>query len=187
MARHQLDIIYNFPELVDITSPGSIIAAIGIDADGRIRTGEDAIEYEPLKTEYKLSSDDLENGRRFSFPQGIIDAKEQGSSTGFPISKLGQSKDGYPPLQLKLRTASDASSGNYEFPIVFTYETNGEIKQNNRQIQVHVNSRVEQLQPWATRAVILSAFIALASLVVSSISLVVSSNLLKILSRILGF
>lgn len=164
IGDNRLDIIYGFQHLINADGQGQAESAVGIDLDGNIRTGQETIDDELIKTRYELPA----TGRQFSFASELINTHGHESETDFPPSELGRSHDGNPPLRLEIKTGAEASPGNYELPLVFTYGSGEIIKQDRTHVGVHVNSWVERHRYASTIAIIASAVIALLSLIATS-------------------
>lgn len=159
---NRLDVVYEFDNLINPKDRGEAESAVAIDIDGNIKTGEDPIQDDLIKTNYELPT----TGRRFSFSERLIN-NNPNSETDFPPSKLGQSHDGNAPLRLNIQTDGNADPGDYALPLIFTYKAGDEIRQTQHHANIYVKSWVERHKIESTIAVIISGIVAVFTFISS--------------------
>ncbi|MFC6825241.1 hypothetical protein [Halopelagius fulvigenes] len=69
------------------------------------------------------------------------------------------------PIQVELDIAEDAEPGDYDFQMFLLYSDRLDAFQSSAVVEIHVQSKVEEYEPWPQRFAILGALIALASLI----------------------
>jgi hypothetical protein len=57
-----------------------------------------------------------------------------------PPLKTEVSNDNKPPIQIELPISTSANPGDYTIPVTFTYEGDGELRQSQTAVDIHVNN-----------------------------------------------
>ena len=81
---------------------------------------------------------------------------------GIPMIMSENSWDDYPPILLTIITNKKAPKGDYDIYLTFTYSIQGNLSQDQKVVQFHINNWWERNQGWIG---IIGAFIAIVSLI----------------------
>lgn len=158
LGRHRLDII---PGHTDLTGEqvGTVRQSVAYE-DGQTVTGDQALSL-GLEHGYTLS----DSGRYFSFHSEILTPSDpDGEENTLALTPFEKYHDGHAPIEITLETREDARAGDYTITLMFSYETDGEIKQTTTPVDIHVMSRAERYQPYTNYAIIATAALGLLSL-----------------------
>lgn len=158
LGRHRLDII---PGHTDLTGKevGTVRQSVAYE-NGQTVTGDEALEL-GLEHGYTLS----DSGRYFAFhPEILTPVDTDSGDNTLALTPFGQYHDGHAPIEITLKTREDARAGDYTITLMFSYETDGEIKQTTTTVDIRVMSRSEQYQPYTNYAIIATAALGFVSL-----------------------
>lgn len=165
--RNKLTIIHTQPKMLDDSNNrvGDIalpIFSVRQEEQSRLVTGKLASWHKDI-TQANLDKaggtvnlvDDY-----FLTPPGIKSPNEK----SLPPISSEQVYDGHSPVEVTYDVSDNAAPGDYQIHIIFTYQSRDVTKQSSSIVEVHVNDRREQLEPWFTRVALASVGIALLSL-----------------------
>jgi hypothetical protein len=93
------------------------------------------------------------------FSDDPVFSKDKGASKSKLVPIMAESSwDDLPPLYLKLNTAKDAPSGDYDISFIFTYGDSQNLLQDYKLVQFHITSWWERNQGWVVPIGVVIAF-----------------------------
>lgn len=157
-----LTILHAHPEIIDPRESGEIIPSVHV-YDNKVLCGLEKLEEEVGDQELSVN----QTGVRLGIDRELL-TQESGEDLG-PLERTHPLDDGDPPYRLELKTVDDAPlGGNYEISFVLVYKTAEEIVTTRETVKVHVKTSSERYSKEIAIATIISAAIALISLIYST-------------------
>lgn len=171
ITQNQLFVGHEHPDLVG-ANKGRLETCLVVD-DGVV-TGDNAEDHGA-----PIVKDLSEAGGHVSLQTELFEQMAPGefdSNTDVPhfsVPYTGTRHNGIPPLRYVLETDEDATPGEYDLPIVFLYELDGDEQFREREtVSVHVNTTRERIEPVPTAAVVIGGITSVLSLVYAAAGLV---------------
>lgn len=140
----KLQVFHLQNDLIDPDAPGEFVR--WVDSKSSISGNQILIRGEDAREEFSIDNWNTVILLQDWFFENIPNDSENDSEPQADLGiKLSEGiHENHPPLLLRLRVSLDAKPGNYELPMVFTYISEDDVKQDSETISIHVNSWVDR-------------------------------------------
>ena len=166
IERHKMTAFLDYDALLS-SEGGSISIPFAQDEDGGIMIGKPALEsdrtfhhsIESNSATMYLSNILLHDSPSFSPPP-----EDDSIEALYPTIIAEGDWGDHAPIEIELNISEDANPGDYEFQLYFFYSDRLELYQTQSKVEIHVQNKVEEYEPWPQRFAIIGGLIALISL-----------------------
>ncbi|MFA9503925.1 hypothetical protein ACERIM_14270 [Natrinema sp. H-ect1] len=167
IERHKLTMFLEYDSLLS-GEGGNFSIPFAKNEDGGISYGKPAIEsddqfvreIEGNSTTVYITDFIFFDSPAFEFPD------EKGSEDWmYPVIISEGDWGKHAPIEVELNIDEDAEPGDYDFQMFLMYSDRLESYQSSTTVKIHVQSKVEEYEPWPQRFAIFGALVALASLI----------------------
>lgn len=163
--RHKFTMFSEFDDLLS-SDGGTIAIPFSKDEEGGISYGEPALEADDyFKHSIEGNSVTMYISELLFFDSPNSDIPEDNASDRLYPTIITEGDWGeHAPVEIELSIAEDVKPGDYNIQMYFLYSDRLETYHAEADIKIHVQTKVEEYEPWPQRAAIFAGIIALVSL-----------------------
>lgn len=167
IERQKLTLFLDYDSLLS-PEGGRLSIPFAMDEEGNVSYGEPAIGSENQfvrEIEGNATTLSLSNFLFLDDPTFELPDEEGGDEWIYPTIIAEGDWGEHAPIEIELDIDEDAESGDYDFQLFMMYSDRLESYQISSTVEIHVQSKVEEYEPWPQRFAIFGALIALFSLI----------------------